>query len=388
MTHPADDLIAAWLADDLDADGVRALEDHLRRDQTARARFARFCQSETVLSQALTVAQVRPGTTGLRRAVRGGSRRMRVRRPVGRFGWVFPLAAAAALVAVVVTVGVMRSAPQPPTPDMLTGPLELIATGEGGGDVVFSAGRPLRVGMQVPRGSPVEIRSAGAQFRWRDGTRLTAGTGTTFQVVDGAAAVVLTAGRVDAQVTTRSDTPFRIDTPHAGTAVMGTHFTVGVDAGRTTVAVTEGRVRFTATYDGSAREVLAGENATADEQGLTRDGQVLGFVLTGREVTRVHGKRLVGRATLRLADLPPDGINLRIDSTPGVRSVRTGMRGVGNQRLEQVRDFFVFGDSQNRATTSWKPHTGTFTVDAQPFADVDGKQPLGPAATFELTIVP
>lgn len=385
MTHPADDLIAAWLADDLDADGVRTLEEHLRRDPAARARFARFCQSETVLPQALASAPMRPGTTGLRRAVRGGSRRMRPRRPPGRFGWVLPLAAAAALVAVVVVVGVMRSAP---TGVVTAGPLEVIALGGGAGDAVLSDGRPLRVGMFAPRGAQVEVRSS-AGFRWRDGTRLDASAGTSFRVLDGESAVLLTAGALDAHVTSRSDTPFRIDTPHAQTAVMGTRFVIAVRADMSQLLVREGRVRFTAAHDGTMREIMVGESASADPNGLIQpDVRVLGFVATGRAVDRVLGKRLVGRATLRLADLPNDGINLRIDCLPEVKAVRAGMRGVGTPRLEQVRDYFVFGDVKNRATDAWKPRVGTFTIDAQAFADADGREPLGPPVVFELTIVP
>ena len=389
MNHPADQLIAAWLVDDLDAEGVRALEEQLRRDPAARARFARFCQSETVLPQALVSAPVRPGTTGLRRAVHGASRRMRPRRPAGRFGWVLPFTAAAALVAVVVVVGLVRSSPASGPMAGQLGPLELVMGGAGSGDAVLQDGKPLRVGMQVPRGALVEVRSQDAGFRWRDGTRLEVIAGTTFQVIDDVTALRLTAGGLEAHVTTRSDTPFRIATPHARTTVMGTRFTLAVRGGTDFLVVGEGRVRFTAASDGTSSEVLAGETASADRNGLVeRDAQVLGIVVTGHDITRVLGKRLVGRAMLRLADLPGDGINLRVDCAPEVKAVRTGMRGAGTPRLEQVRDFFVFGNQDNRATTTWRPRAGTFIIDVQAFADVDGREQLGPATTFELTIVP
>jgi hypothetical protein len=153
--------------------------------------------------------------------------------------------------------------------------------------------------------------------------------------------------------------------------------------------VQEGRVRFTAVSDGSTSEILAGESASADADGMKQsEARVLGFVATGRKITHTLSKRLIGRATLQLADLPGDGINLRVDCVPQVKSVLTGMRGVGSQRLEHVRDFFVFGDVHNRAFTAWKPRVGTFTIDAQAFADAEGREPLGPPVVFELTIVP
>lgn len=388
MTHSADQLIAAWLTDDLDAEGVRALEEILRRDPTTRARFARFCQSESVLPQALATATVRPGTTGLRRAVRGGTRRMRLRRPDGRLSWVLPTAAAA-LVAVIVVVTVMaRPATTTAGAPVLaaSGPLELLrAEGE-----VRTAGHALRPGMAIPRGALVEVAGGEAELRWRaDGSVLIAGSGTALRVDDGAAAIHLVRGQLDAQVTQRSGTPFTISAPHATTSVMGTRFTVQVSEALTELRVSEGRVRFAELTGDTVRELIAGESAVAVATGLRLDGgqRVRGFVPTTRDITQVLGPRFVERGTLRLADLKEDGINLRIDCLPDVRSVRTGMRGV-DSRLEQVPAFHVFGDVKNRATTAWKPRVGTFLIDAQPCADVEGRQPLGPAVVFELTIVP
>jgi len=388
MSHAADQLIAAWLTDDLDAEGVRALEDLLRSDVTARARFARFCQSEVVLPQALAQSRPRPATTGIRRAVRSGSKRMRLRRPDGRLNWLLP-AAAAALVAVIVLVTVIARPSTPTTAAPLIaqpGPLDLLrADGE-----VRCAGQALRPGMAAPRGAQVEIISGTAELQWHaDGSTLIASPGTMLRVDDGVTCVHLLRGRLDVQVTHRATTPFAISGPHASATVMGTRFTLQVGATTTDLAVSEGRVRFIATGDATLREVIAGESATADASGLRLDGQhrVRGFVPTTRDITQVLGPRLSGRGTLRLADLKADGINLRIECTPEVRAVRTGMRGV-DSRLEQVPAFHVFGDVRNRASTAWNPRVGTFQIDAQPFADAAGKEPLGPAVVFELTIVP
>jgi hypothetical protein len=191
---------------------------------------------------------------------------------------------------------------------------------------------------------------------------------------------------LSAEVTRRTDQPFRIDTPHASAMVMGTRFSVDVVAGASVLQVAEGRVRFRA--EDAVREVIAGESAAADAAGLRVEGgaRVLGFTPTARDITRLLGPRWVQRGTIRLADIT-EGINLRIDCPPEVRSVRTGLRG-GNQRLEEVRDFFVFGDLKNRATTAWHPAVGTYLIDAQPYADVDERKPLGPAVVFELTIAP
>jgi ferric-dicitrate binding protein FerR (iron transport regulator) len=387
VSHPADDLIAAWLADDLDTEGVRALEECLRRDPTARDRFARFCQSETVLPQALAIAPVRQGTTGLRRAVRAGSRRMRPRRPVGRFGWVLPLTAAAALVVVVLVIGSDRPAQVPgmqPTAAS-DGPLELLhAAG-----AVQASGRPVTHGSIIPRGAVVEVAGGVADLRWRDGSRLHAAVGTRLRIEDDDVAIHLLAGHLDVNAVSRSDRPFGIRAPHATATVMGTRFTLGVRSEVTELSVGEGRVRFASSVGGTVAEVIVGESARADATGL-RLGQVgvLGFVPTASAITRVLGPRLIGRGTLHLHGLPADGINLRVDCVPEVKAVRAGMRGVGSPRLEQVRDFFVFGDQKNRATDAWKPRLGTFVVDAQPFSDAEGREPLGPSVVFELTIVP
>ena len=387
MSHSADQLIAAWLTDDLDAAGVKALEEALRTDPTARTRFARFCQSESVLPQALSLAPTRPGTTGVRRAVRGS--RMHLRRPDGRLSWVMPVAAAALVAVIVVVTVIGRSTsvrPSVATPVMaLQGPLELLrADGH-----VHVAGKPLAIGLTAPRGALVEVVGGPAEFRWRDGSQLLAANGTTLRVADDAVAVYLVAGRLDAHVTTQTTTPFSIGSAHATTSVMGTRFSVVVSAQSTELGVSEGRVAFASAAKSTTQEILAGESAVADVDGLQSlaNPRVRGFVLTARDVSKEISGRLVGRSTQRLSELPSSGINIRVECTPEVSAVRTGMRGV-DDRLEQVLAFHVFGNVDNRSTMSWRPRVGTFLIGAQPYADVDGHQPLGPPVVFELTIVP
>ncbi len=389
MNHPADQLIAAWLTDDLDAAGVKALEEVLRTDPTARARFARFCQSESVLPQALSLAPNRPSTISARRAVRGGSKRMRLRRPDGQLTWVLP-AAAAALVAVIVMVSVLSrptASPSSVSAPVITfqGPLELVRTD----GQVQVAGKPFAVGLLAPRGALVEVIGGSAELRWRDGSRLIAASGTTLRVTDDTVAVQVITGRLDAHVTTQTTTPFAIGSAHATTSVMGTRFSVVVSAQSTELAVSEGRVAFTSAAKSTSQEVIAGESAVADVDGLRSltNPRVLGFVPTARDVSKVLGGRLIGRGTFRLSELPSNGINIRVECTPEVHALRTGMRGV-DDRLEQVRAFHVFGNVDNRSTMSWRPRVGTFLIDAQPFSDQDGQQPLGSPVVFELTIVP
>jgi FecR protein len=387
MSHPADQLIAAWLTDDLDAAGVKALEEALRTDPTARARFARFCQSESVLPHALSLAPKRPSTISARRAVRGGSKRLRLRRPDGQLTWVLP-AAAAALVAVIVMVSVLsRPTASPSSAPTITfqGPLELLrADGR-----VQVAGKPFTVGHLAPRGALVEVIGGSAELRWRDGSRLIAASGTTLRVTDDTVAVHVITGRLDAHVTKQTTTPFVIGSAHAITSVMGTRFSVVVSAQSTELAVSEGRVAFTSAAKSTSQEVIAGESAVADVDGLRSltNPRVLGFVPTARDVTKVLGGRQIGRGTFRLGELPSNGINIRVECTPEVHSLRTGMRGV-DDRLEEVWPFHVFGNVDDRSTMSWRPRVGTFLIDAQPYADVDGHQPLGPPVVFELTIVP
>ena len=387
MSHPVDQLIAAWLTDDLDAAGVKALEEALRTDPTARARFARFCQSESVLPQALSLAPMRPATTGARRAVHGS--RMRLRRPDGGLTWVLP-AVAAALVAVIVLVTVVsrpHSAPSSISTPVIAhqGPLELLRVD----GQVQVAGKLLTIGLTAPRGALVEINGGSAEFRWRDGSRLIAASGTTLRVADDTVAVQVIMGRLDAHVTKQTTTPFAIGSAHATTSVMGTRFSVVVSAQSTDLTVSEGRVAFTSVVKSTSQEVIAGESAVADVDGLRSltNPRVRGFVLTARDVTNEIVGHLVGRSTLRLSELPSNGINIRVECTPEVRAVRTGMRGV-DDRLEQVLPFYVFGNVANRSSSAWRPRVGTFLIDAQPYANVDGHQPLGPPVVFELIIVP
>ena len=88
-----------------------------------------------------------------------------------------------------------------------------------------------------------------------------------------------------------------------------------------------------------------------------------------------------------MATLPKDGINLRVDCDPAVKSLLISMPGV-EQRLEEVVHFHVFGDTANRASNPWKPHLGVYSIKLQPYAEHDGRAPLGPQVVFELTIVP
>jgi len=397
MSHPADPLIAAWLSDDLDADGVRALEDHLRKDPAARARFARFCQSETVLSQALKLAPVRPGTTGMRRAVRS-SRRMRVRRPDGRLNWVLPTAAAALIGVVIILSVVGRSGTTVPTPTIATpvqaprdlspdqGPLELLRSD---GEVRY-AGKPLTSGMQVPRGAVIEVLSGTAELRWRsDGSLLTAAAGSALRVDDGATKVTVQQGRLDAHITQQVGTPFSIGGPHATATVMGTRFSLQVADGVTDLRVSEGRVRFTAVADRTAMEVIASESAQADSRGLRLppDHHIRGFVPTAHDITRDLGGRMTRRGTVHLSDLASSGFNLRLECSDEVHSVSITMEDI-EKRLEQVPAFHLFGDVKEQATRKWNPRQGTFTIHAQPYRDVEGHQALGPPVQFELTIVP
>lgn len=396
MTHPVDPLISAWLLDELDADGVQALETALRNDASARERFARFCQSEVVLPQALGYAPSRPATTGFRRAVRG-TRRMRLRRPDGRLNWVLPVAAAA-LVAVIVVVTVVGRAPPAASPTMAApapapgggtpdqGPVELLRSD---GDVRY-AGKPMTNGMQAPRGAVVEVVRGTADLRWRsDGSLLTLDAGSAVRIDDGVASVHLKTGRLEARITQRTSTPFTISAPHASAAVMGTRFTMQVTEQATDLKVDEGRVRFTAVADRMAIELIAHESMRADQHGLLLPStqRVRAFVPTGLDITRDIGGPMIGRGTMRLDDLTRGGFNLRIECSDGVRSLSITMQGI-ESRLEQVPAFHLFGDVKERATRKWNPRPGTFTIEAKPFADVEGRQALSPPVTFELTIVP
>lgn len=385
MTHPADPLISAWLNDEIDAAGVRSLEQMLRTDASARDRFARFCQSEVILPQATQQAPMRPGTTAVRRAVPRPVRNLARSLP-SRFPWMLPVALAALVAVVVVVTNGMRTTPSSAHAIAAGGPLRLE---QAEGSVVV-AGQEVSVGSTIARGAELSVRGGPARLRWQgDGSEVTLTPDTVVRVVAGDVALHLTQGDLEAHITARTSTPFTIATAHASTAVMGTRFVLHAGTDHTDVQVHEGRVRFQAVADATVQEVMAQEQASADVRGLRRsDGAaVLGLVPTARVVTQVLGPRMIGRGTLRLSELPADGFNLRVECDPAVKSVHINMRGV-DERLEQVVHFHVFGDTENRGLRKWRPRTGTFPIDLQPFADAGGHQPLGPLVTFELTIMP
>lgn len=125
---------------------------------------------------------------------------------------------------------------------------------------------------------------------------------------------------------------------------------------------------------------------------LTAGSRVLGLVPVALDITRELGPRMNVRATLRLRDLPKEGINLRVDCDPEVKSAHLALLGIKQQvesvLLESVLPFHVFGDSANRSIKPWIPEVGTYHIEVQPCSDPVGKIPLGPKESFELTIVP
>ncbi|MEZ6045941.1 MAG: FecR family protein [Planctomycetaceae bacterium] len=83
-----------------------------------------------------------------------------------------------------------------------------------------------------------------------------------------------------------SDAPWRIRTPEADAAVIGTEFNIATSGDRTALRVAEGRVQFTSRRNGESLQVDGGNRAIAEKDSLsaaqpTRSGSVL--LITSRD---------------------------------------------------------------------------------------------------------
>ncbi|MBN1671111.1 MAG: FecR domain-containing protein [Kiritimatiellae bacterium] len=101
-----------------------------------------------------------------------------------------------------------------------------------------------------------------ARLRYADGTTLELGAATGVRLTGGQAIVFIERGRVVASVARRpADDPFVLETPHAAVQVLGTLFTVEVDAGATRIEMQRGVVRITNKATRETADLRAGYHA-------------------------------------------------------------------------------------------------------------------------------
>jgi ferric-dicitrate binding protein FerR (iron transport regulator) len=157
------------------------------------------------------------------------------------------------------------------------------------------------------------------------GAQLELAGGSAFEIVN-ESAIRLERGRVLALVS-KGGTPFRVHTAEAEVLTLGTRFTVLAETGLTSLAVTEGRVRFSGSRPGNGSvEVAAGEfsstaggapqqprGAGPDELAWAafRDGPRLDLELLPARAVLERGDRAA--ATLRLTNR--GGAPVTVDGT-------------------------------------------------------------------------
>ncbi len=166
------------------------------------------------------------------------------------------LVAAAALILVILGGRAWWSQP---------GDLPLIAAGS----VTTGAGVQLIAGQVVPAGARVRNQAgAEARLRWRDGTHLDLAPESTL-VVEVGKQLRLEQGVIHCVVAKQPEAqPLRVRTLQSETRVVGTEFTVTIDAGVTRLAVSSGTVLFTDLANQHVTTVTVGGVASAGDQAL------------------------------------------------------------------------------------------------------------------------
>lgn len=135
---------------------------------------------------------------------------------------------------------------------------------------------PISTGQHLQNNDRLELNN-GEQVRMEGLTRTGESDGTQFQLWgpasmtirdEGSARIlILDKGTLDAQVAKRDpDSPLRIQTPHALATIVGTRFSMQVDADASRLDVEEGAVRLE--KNGESILVTAGNAATADSDDM------------------------------------------------------------------------------------------------------------------------
>ena len=405
MSHTADELIIGYLADDLNQEQVTQLENILRYDPSARDRFAALSRDDVVLRQ--VVAMMAKSVTGrhARRTAKSSTRLRAVHKNNKRNGIQFIPFAAAAMVAAVIAVFIglisTKDVPAPkkievavtpkPIPQVVARSLMQVVTGS-----VTTIDGKILVGGQIPAGRTLIAADGEATLRWLvDDSQLILTQGSKLKIETGDDPLRLMDGMLTAHISRQKDRPFTMVGPHATTSVMGTKFVFTAAADKTSIQVIEGRVSFHAEVSHAITELIAGEQASADNTGLKRmqTSGVLFFVPERVDTAKPIGPRWWHRATVHMKELQSRPINIRVECTPDIASVRC--KSPNNKIiLEEELPFYILGNYLKSGNVTalkghqWIPQIGTFTITAQPYFDSNGTQPAGPEVTFELTVVP
>ncbi len=414
--------IVSYLVGDSGETGVRALENHLRTDPAARARFVELCQQDLALRQVLqenqwedaSVAAGRPVTEaytrsslaprrpGTARHARRSDRQTR-RRRAGPSPLLPALGFAAAtglLLAILLVWTSQAPGPVPdPEADRIARPatdlgpqqpapvVAQVTVGSGTVDgAALAVGDPLRFGQAVATADEsLHLRCAGDGSLLRLPPRSRAairsdGTGVEVELLSGYAYV-----EVAEQDEGRT---FRIITPHGRIEALGTVIIAHCDIRHTVAAVMEGRIAVI-TADGARRELSRGHHLRLAIGGFTSD--------TDRPVafTLVHGgsglplagqEDLRDAATVSAAELDEHGLNALVDLPDAATSMRTWLDGAeGPVKLEQHWPFFAFGNTLDRIHGRHL-EPGEHELRVVLYRDLQGTVPLDIEARLRLTV--
>lgn len=304
MAEDRDQQLAAYLAGELDAAGVAALEGWLRADRAHVERLVRAARLRVHLREVLAVAA--PATAPRRPMRRRPARPVAAWRP-----W-----ALAALVLVAIGGGWLAW----PPPAAAT----IVEAGHGARWSGASPAWPAEVGQTLAPGD----RIAGpCTLRLRDGSRIAVLAGAVaLQRVEADVVLALDAGRIAVEAMPQAaGRSLRVVTPGAEVAVVGTRFTVAADAVATLVEVAEGRVRLR-DRRGGERMLAAGERGHVAGDGLA-SGRVRTVAADGSRDPADH--RTLGEALAAVGPgdlvLLADGVHRPVDdSTADLRIAARG----------------------------------------------------------------
>jgi ferric-dicitrate binding protein FerR (iron transport regulator) len=276
------------------------------------------------------------------------------RSSLNSFGFLPYAAAATIAVLIGVLISLMPSAATPtptvaeqppiiphnPSPTPQTNPtvvpdvLEVVS----GSGIAKTIDGEIAIGQRIPPGRTVRISDGEVTMRWlADGSQLSMAAHSEVLLGDATSPIQLLNGTITAQIVKQKDSQFSIIGPHATVSVKGTAFSVTASASETSLTVTEGRVHFLTKADNTALELLAGETISANANGLIRekDSYIVAFVPVIAQVARPIGGRWYKRITVRLADLPAEGMNIRVDGAPEVKCVECKWPGPSRTRTRR-----------------------------------------------------
>lgn len=250
--------------------------------------------------------------------------------------------------------------------------------------LIVAAGGASRFGRSLVQGD--ELRSQDSlRLRRQDGSQVTLEPDSVLRIPDGTS-LHLAAGRLQAQVRPQGKRhPFLIHTAHCRVRVLGTVFSVAAEPQRSTVAVSEGRVRVTAgSYQ---RSVAAGEDLVLPGPPRSITGLALVEAPGGRIVRGYE--RIVDGQELLLRELPSD-LNFVVGVADGIAALRTTLRDDAGREIggsiELNPPFSVFGDEGAGRLLRWHLQPGRYLLRIEAYTDPAAQGEAREVVVYRFTV--